>query len=143
MSFSGNRGGRMAVKHIMAFSRIDDWMFDKSINDNYKEVDTEMDIVKEACIKADKYQWHDLRKNPADLPTVNGKYRVVYADDTYEDMLECYTAYFNIEFQHFGYYEQMEHNELDGSPIEFWFEWDNENIVIAWKYIDLFEGVEG
>ena len=112
----------------------------------YRHISSELTeangIAIRALEKVEKYRWHDLRKNPADLPTVNGSYRVIYADDTYRDMLECYTADFNIEFQHFGHYEQLEHNELAGSPVESWFEWEDEDIVTAWKEIDIFEEVE-
>lgn len=70
-------------------------------------------IVKEAVEKQNKYRWHDLRKNPQDLPTSN---------------MNVYIAYKWQESGKISYYLEsfVEGEFLSPSDAE----------VIAWKYIE-------
>lgn len=83
----------------------------------------------------DKYRWHDLRKNPNDLPCKDGTYRCVFKDDIH--------TYFDCDYRNgigFGKECFYAHNELTGSPIEYYFEcFDEDDEVIAWQDIELFE----
>lgn len=45
----------------------------------YDAIDKPVNEIKEALEKAEKYKWHDLRKNPDDLPTTHGM-KLVYID---------------------------------------------------------------
>lgn len=82
-------------------------------------------IVSKALKKADKYRWHDLRKNPDDLPEPN-------------------------EYNESGYVAVM----IDRRP-HWWDDWDQdyynhekkewakyEQNVRAWRYIEPFEEEE-
>ena len=44
-----------------------------------------LDEAIEALEKAEKYKWHDLRKNPKDLPKNGTDVVVAIFDDTFED----------------------------------------------------------
>lgn len=86
------------------------------------ESDKAYDMVSEACEKADKYRWHDLRKDPNDLPpiaitvmaVVNNEYCAVvrYSEDW------CYS--------HASCLHLLE----------------DDAKVIAWKYIEPYEVAE-
>lgn len=82
-----------------------------------------------------KYKWHDLRKNPADLPCKDGTYRCVFRDDVH--------TYFDCDYRDgigFGKECFDAHNELTGSPIEYYFEcFDEDDEVIGWQEIEPFE----
>ena len=70
-----------------------------------------------ALIKADKYKWHDLRKNPCDLPRViNG-----YGESDY---VLVKTERCDMEIACYSYIKKQ---------------WSINNYIIAWKYIEPFE----
>lgn len=52
-------------------------------------------VAREALEKADEYKWHDLRKNPEDLPRSNGKYLVWRPHFYDENMGEITICYFD------------------------------------------------
>lgn len=121
---------KMTNEYIMAFSRIDDWIYDNRINDNYKEVDAEMDIVKKACIKADKYRWHDLRKNPKDLPRQNVQVLCAWQGGT-----RLWTDTF------FYHTEPRKHFRRGDTQVSIvgTEKFSEEGQIVKWKYIDLEE----
>ena len=84
--------------------------------------------VREVCLKAlekaDKYRWHDLRKNPDDLPeAIGGSYVSEYVL-----VMIGTPGWNNCEW---AYYK---HNHKEWSTYE-------QNIY-AWRYIELFEEEE-
>ena len=78
-------------------------------------------LAVEALKKADKYRWHDLRKNPDDLPEDNGygcsEYVLVMTGTP--EWYSCEWAYYNHNAKVWSLYEQN---------------------VFAWRYIEPFEG---
>lgn len=104
--------------------------------DAYKQLGTPEE-VREALEKAEKYRWHDLRKNPEDLPEIRMEFEVV-VKRTYSDyrMLEHARRielsdgiYWHVE--HYGY---VQHPKIkDGCGC------DNTIEVIAWREIEPFE----
>ena len=80
-----------------------------------------MDDVKKALEKADKYRWHDLRKNPDDLPEDNGygKSEYVLVMIGTPEWYSCDWAYYSHNAKMWSTYEQN---------------------VFAWRYIEPFEG---
>ena len=111
------------------------------------------EVAIDALEKQEKYRWHDLRKNPDDLPPVN-------PTNSHEHDVELYVAYANNKHPneyHLGhlnavvpYSAKNESGEDNvwGMPTydSNWFIWGwsyfFEPIVIAWRYIDPFEEVE-
>ena len=82
-----------------------------------------MDDVKKALEKADKYRWHDLRKNPYDLPEADGNSESDYV------LVMIGTPEWNSWEQ--AYYH---HGKRLWSTYE-------QN-VFAWRYIEPFEEEE-
>ena len=81
-------------------------------------------IVSKALKKADKYRWHDLRKNPDDLPeAIGGGY-----ESEYVLVMIGTPGWNNYEW---AYYK---HNHKEWSTYE-------QNIF-AWRYIEPFEEEE-
>lgn len=79
-------------------------------------------LIETAYIAGSKGQWHDLRKNPADLPDLKNKYssKVVITDKG-----------------HVAYYDYS-----DGLWYDFDFDYELETEVIAWCYFPSFEETE-
>ena len=79
-----------------------------------------MDDVKKALEKADKYRWHDLRKNPDDLPEDNGygKSEYVLVMIGTPEWYSCDWAYYSHNAKMWSTYEQN---------------------VFAWRYIEPFK----
>ena len=82
-----------------------------------------MDDVKKALEKADKYRWHDLRKNPDDLPEADeyGKSEYVLVRLGTPEWYSCEWAYYNHNAKVWSLYEQN---------------------VFAWRYIEPFKEEE-
>ena len=83
-----------------------------------------MDDVKKALEKADKYRWHDLRKNPDDLPeAIGGSYvsEYVFVMIGTPEWNSWEQAYYKHDKQMWSTYEQN---------------------VFAWRYIEPFEEEE-
>lgn len=79
----------------------------------------------ELADKLDKYAWHDLRKNPDDLPSEEGEVLVI---------LDGIIG--NVKFEkgiELGYYMPTDKSFLGGMA---------NGIVIAWRAIEPFEEVE-
>ena len=79
-------------------------------------------IVSKALEKADKYRWHDLRKNPDDLPeAIGGGYESDYVLVMIgtPEWYSCEWAYYHHDKKLWSIYEQN---------------------VFAWRYIEPFEG---
>ena len=80
--------------------------------------------IRELCLKAlekaDKYRWHDLRKNPDDLPEDNGygKSEYVLVRLGTPEWYSCEWAYYNHNAKVWSLYEQN---------------------VFAWRYIEPFK----
>lgn len=83
--------------------------------------------VREVCLKAlekaDKYRWHDLRKNPDDLPEADeyGRSEFVFVMTGTPEWYSCEWAYYHHDKKLWSIYEQD---------------------VFAWRYIEPFEGEE-
>ena len=80
-----------------------------------------MDDVKKALEKADKYRWHDLRKNPDDLPeAIGGSYvsEYVFVMIGTPEWNSWEQAYYKHDKQMWSTYEQN---------------------VFAWRYIEPFK----
>ena len=77
-------------------------------------------IVIDALEKADKYRWHDLRKNPDDLPEDNGygKSEYVLVMIGTPEWYSCEWAYYSHNAKMWSIYEQN---------------------VFAWRYIEPFK----
>ena len=82
-----------------------------------------MDDVKKALEKADKYRWHDLRKNPDDLPEADeyGKSEYVLVRLGTPEWYSCEWAYYSHNAKIWSIYEQN---------------------VSAWRYIEPFKEEE-
>ena len=78
-------------------------------------------VAIEALEKADKYRWHDLRKNPDDLPeAIGGSYvsEYVFVMIGTPGWNNCEWAYYKHNHKEWSTYEQN---------------------IIAWRYIEPFE----
>ena len=85
------------------------------------EFDDAIYVVIEALEKADKYRWHDLRKNPDDLPeAIGGSYvsEYVFVMIGTPGWNNCEWAYYKHNHKEWSTYEQN---------------------IIAWRYIEPFE----
>ena len=80
-------------------------------------------IVSKALKKADKYRWHDLRKNPDDLPEADeyGRSEFVFVMTGTPEWYSCEWAYYHHDKKLWSIYEQD---------------------VFAWRYIEPFEEEE-
>ena len=80
-------------------------------------------IVSKALKKADKYRWHDLRKNPDDLPEADeyGRSEFVFVMTGTPEWYSCEWAYYHHDKKLWSIYEQN---------------------VFAWRYIEPFKGEE-
>ena len=80
--------------------------------------------VREVCLKAlekaDKYRWHDLSKNPDDLPEADeyGRSEFVFVMTGTPEWYSCEWAYYHHDKKLWSIYEQD---------------------VFAWRYIEPFE----
>ena len=88
------------------------------------EFDDAIYVAIEALEKADKYRWHDLRKNPDDLPEAIGdgyesEYVLVMTGTP--EWYSCEWAYYKHNHKEWSTYEQN---------------------IIAWRYIEPFEEEE-
>ena len=77
-------------------------------------------LAVEALKKADKYRWHDLRKNPDDLPEADeyGRSEFVFVMTGTPEWYSCEWAYYHHDKKLWSIYEQD---------------------VFAWRYIEPFE----
>ena len=77
-------------------------------------------IVSKALEKSDKYKWHDLRKNPDDLPEADeyGRSEFVFVMTGTPEWYSCEWAYYHHDKKLWSIYEQD---------------------VFAWRYIEPFE----
>ena len=81
--------------------------------------------VREVCLKAlekaDKYRWHDLRKNPDDLPEDTG-----YGESEYVLVMIGTPEWYNCEWAYYNHDKKVwsTHEQQDG---------------FAWRYIEPFE----
>lgn len=77
-------------------------------------------LAVEALEKADKYRWHDLRKNPDDLPEADeyGRSEFVFVMTGTPEWYSCEWAYYHHDKKLWSIYEQD---------------------VFAWRYIESFE----
>ena len=96
----------------------------KNDNSNYERKIEFMRLVIEALKKADKYKWHDLRKNPDDLPEADeyGKSDYVLVMIGTPEWDHCELVYYN-------------HNR------DMWSSLYEQN-VFAWRYIEPFKEEE-
>ena len=105
-----NRGNRMTIKEAIE-------MF-KTIS--IVEILKLNKIVIDALEKADKYRWHDLRKNPDDLPEDNG-----YGKSEYVLVMIGTPEWYSCEWAYYSYNAKM------------WSTYDQN--VFAWRYIEPFK----
>lgn len=86
-----------------------------------------LEKAEEALEKAEKYRWHDLRKNQADLPDTTRNVLIAYTDFENDSYSFYDVAFLGVE----NLWYSTEHNN---------FEYHDEGYdVIAWKEIDLYE----
>lgn len=88
------------------------------------EFDDAIYVAIEALEKADKYRWHDLRKNPDDLPeAIGGSYvsEYVFVMIGTPGWNNCEWAYYKHNHKEWSTYEQN---------------------IIAWRYIEPFKEEE-
>ena len=78
------------------------------------------DMAIDALEKADKYRWHDLRKNPDDLPEDNG-----YGKSEYVLVMIGTPEWYSCEWAYYSHNAKM------------WSTYDQN--VFAWRYIEPFE----
>ena len=104
------------------------------------DIDEAREKVYEACLKSDKYRWHDLRKNPKDLPRNLDKsvmYTCVHENHLYDPEYPAY--YFNIEREEFGFWR----NVFDDATLGFCVFDTLSDLgyerVIAWREIEPFK----
>ena len=78
------------------------------------------DMAIEALKRADKYKWHDLRKNPDDLPEADeyGRSEFVFVMTGTPEWYSCEWAYYHHDKKLWSIYEQN---------------------VFAWRYIEPFK----
>lgn len=90
--------------------------------------------IKELIDKQAKYNWHDLTKDSNDLPKENGYVMAMFKGETKPYVIYCLNGEFgeHVDFVHF---------ELEGNPVETYFEFYDPDVdeVLAWKYIEEFE----
>ena len=96
---------------------------DEDVYDNTDRIDEILKlnkIVIKALEKADKYRWHDLRKNPDDLPEADeyGRSEFVFVMTGTPEWYSCEWAYYHHDKKLWSIYEQD---------------------VFAWRYIEPFE----
>ena len=91
----------------------------KQIPEYYEAIEMAVDAIE----KADKYRWHDLRKNPDDLPEDNGygKSEYVLVMIGTPEWYSCEWAYYHHDKKLWSIYEQN---------------------VFAWRYIEPFKEEE-
>ena len=80
-------------------------------------------IVSKALEKADKYRWHDLRKNPDDLPKDNG-----YGESDYVLVMIGTPEWNDWEQAYYHHGKRL------------WSTYERD--VFAWRYIEPFKGEE-
>ena len=80
-------------------------------------------IVIDALEKADKYRWHDLRKNPDDLPEDNG-----YGKSEYVLVMIGTPEWYSCEWAYYSHNAKM------------WSTYDQN--IFAWRYIEPFKEEE-
>lgn len=84
-----------------------------------------LDVAINAVEKAEKYRWHDLRKNPDDMPEEDVKVLTVH------------------RYHHFSIGEDANEYEIGHRYRDTFFFSGGEGVnskVLAWKYIEPFEG---
>lgn len=92
------------------------------------------DTALDAPEKSIKYRWHDLRKNPYDLPVTDGKYEVVVRDEYGEDWIAMATWS--------GKVLLTGNKKGFGLRAEFYNMSFSTNEIIAWREIEPFEEEE-
>lgn len=92
---------------------------------SYEVVEMINDCIDNALETVDKYRWHDLRKNPDDLPTKDGLYAIATLYDT--DLTDV----------GFGEWENMYGYGSGWSALT-----PSYGKIIAWKEIEPFEAKE-
>ena len=80
-------------------------------------------IVIDALEKSDKYRWHDLRKNPDDLPEDNG-----YGKSEYVLVMIGTPEWYSCEWAYYSHNAKM------------WSTYDQN--IFAWRYIEPFKEEE-
>lgn len=120
-------------KHIaeVDFTKCGDYFCFKSGGDG-DNGEVLMDEIDDYFINADRYRWHDLRKNPDDLPKSEWEQVVVCVRTEYDEG-EAEITY------DFAHYRKL----ASGQP--YWDTFCDANYfakekVIAWKYFSPFEG---
>ena len=90
----------------------------KQIPEYYEAIE----MAVEALEKADKYRWHDLRKNPDDLPEADGN-----SESDYVLVKTGCFEWCDMEMAYYSYAKKQ---------------WSIDNYVFAWQYIEPFEEEE-
>lgn len=120
----------MAIEALERCNLVEQYRWERDIAlEQLKEIGCglgqNMDDVKKALKKADKYKWHDLRKNPNDLPeAIGGGYESEYVLVMMgtPEWHHCELVYYN-------------HNRRVWSSLY-------EQNVFAWRYIEPFKEEE-
>ena len=91
----------------------------KQIPEYYEAIEMAVDALE----KADKYRWHDLRKNPDDLPEDNG-----YGKSEYVLVMIGTPEWYSCEWAYYHHGKKL------------WSTYDQN--VFAWRYIEPFKEEE-
>lgn len=102
-------------------------VFDRICIDPVYDNEECMDTIKRYAAKEEKYAWHDLRKNPEDLPEELKKVYVYFEYFRYGDF-NCMYKDYGVSYQIGGMFHFV--NGSSG--------W-RELKIIAWRYIEPFE----
>lgn len=103
-----------------------DAAFDITIHCESKE---DQDNAIKMLQKAERYKWHDLRQKPDDLPEKDYEAVEVWLKGNCID-IAIYCKTYGFRAWYAAHFE-------DCTP-----EWETENPVIAWRYIEVFEDPE-
>lgn len=113
---------KYADSTLMSFTKKDLIGIIRCLEHNVESVE-EMNANQFALLmEKEKYSWHDLRKNPEDLPKVEKQYLVAWQDGTYDFLWFAYVDGYGYDWQ-VAYFPDV-------------------SSIIGWKEIEPFEGVE-
>lgn len=103
---------------------------------------TAFETAIEALEKVEKYKWHDLKKNPDDLPVLKIGNECV--EVLVKDVAEPFTLQYDDAIMKFGEWCDIYDSYTLGYLDSEFKEWDTSvyEEIIAWRYIEEFEGQE-
>ena len=122
------------TKAFAVFMQIDSKEFTE--DEKYEAIQQVLNVVSWLFNKQQKYRWHDLRKNPDDLPDVEHRRKAYFHVVQAGKEARPATLQYKKEFG-FGIY-----NEFGNGPKFTGIDTDLVAPVVAWKEIEEFENEE-